>query len=142
MMRFWRKVLRGGPDDCWPFLGKARAGNQLQYGKTRWPERAGKPMNAHKVAFLLSKGPVPDGYVIRHACDNPLCCNPDHLDLGLQLDNVRDQILRGRNTNQLKAVERGEPMPQLCGGCRRALAVDRGMCRPCNEAIDNLAVAI
>lgn len=50
----------------------------------------------HRVVYKVFIGSVPDDKVIRHKCDNPGCCNPDHLELGTALDNARDMVLRGR----------------------------------------------
>lgn len=50
----------------------------------------------HKVVWEVHFGPVPKGLVVRHSCDNPPCCNPDHLLIGTQQDNVNDMIERGR----------------------------------------------
>jgi hypothetical protein len=41
-------------------------------------------------------GEIPQGYLIRHKCDNPKCINPDHLETGTDYDNVQDMIERGR----------------------------------------------
>tara|TARA_R110001606_G_scaffold115974_2_gene244548 strand:- start:697 stop:1032 length:336 start_codon:yes stop_codon:yes gene_type:complete len=54
-------------------------------------------LRAHRFAYALSKGEIPDGFVVRHTCDNPACCNPDHLILGTQADNIADMYKRKRN---------------------------------------------
>ena len=58
---------------------------------------------AHRLAYELAYGPLPDvegvtshGVVVRHDCDEPLCCNPRHLFVGTQRDNVQDRVKRGR----------------------------------------------
>lgn len=51
---------------------------------------------AHRHAYSLKHGPIPEGAVVRHACDNPLCCNPEHLVLGNHLQNIGDKISRNR----------------------------------------------
>lgn len=57
----------------------------------------GKMRRAHKVAWETVNGPVPDGALIMHRCDNPACVNPDHLSLGSQQDNNDDMQRKGRN---------------------------------------------
>lgn len=51
---------------------------------------------AHRVAWELANGPIPEGMLVRHKCDNRACCNPEHLALGTYLDNARDRIERKR----------------------------------------------
>ncbi len=88
--RFWEKVDRRGPDDCWEWLaGKDGKG----YGSI-WCD--GKSEIASRVAWKLANGPIPDGIDVLHTCDNPPCCNPGHLHLGTDADNTADKVARGR----------------------------------------------
>lgn len=91
--RFWAKVdTSGGPDACWPWTGsrQGRGG----YGIVEW---RGRPTRAHRLAYTLAVGTIPDGLYICHRCDVPACCNPIHLYAGTQFDNMRDCVERGRN---------------------------------------------
>jgi hypothetical protein len=69
--RLWAKVQRG--EGCWPFTG---ARNPLGYGKLYVD---GKYVPAHRVAFELVHGPIPEGNDLHHRCENPPCCRPSHL---------------------------------------------------------------
>ena len=57
----------------------------------------GKLAQAHRIAYEHKHGPIPKGMVVMHLCDNPACCNPDHLTLGTQKDNTHDSVLKGRH---------------------------------------------
>ena len=137
MRRFWSKVLRGGPEQCWPW--QTSASTTGGYGKFRLSTN--RLMNAHKMAYILSKGEVPDGKVVRHKCDNPLCCNPDHLELGTQLDNVWDMQARGRGRWSEREVD-NYVAETICSGCRKAIAVDRGLCRECAEHLETIGAEL
>ena len=78
------------PGGCWVWTG-CRTGNG--YGAFKINQRQ---VGAHQFAYLLFRGPLPQGYMVCHHCDNPLCVNPQHLFLGTQLDNVRDMFSKGR----------------------------------------------
>ena len=72
----------------------------------------GRKYLAHRVAYEFAKGQIPDGLVVMHACDNPRCCNPEHLSVGTDQDNRNDCVAKARHvygethpTAKLKAVE-------------------------------------
>lgn len=98
--RFWSKVDRSaGPDACWPWRGgRKRAGYGNFFIRRDPPGQHGRTlfMNAHKFACVLAHGPIADGLMVRHHCDNPPCCNPAHLIAGTPKENVQDAVVRGR----------------------------------------------
>lgn len=102
------KVAKAGPDECWNWQGAADIGS-MGYGRIRQTrktgEKIGKKDYAHRVAFMLANGPIPDNHVVRHTCDNPLCCNPAHLVDGIPADNTADMVARNR---QRRNLTRGE----------------------------------
>ena len=77
-------------DGCWNVKPTARGG----YGKIGI---FGRTSLYHRVSFELHKGPIPDGMMVCHKCDNPSCVNPDHLFLGTAQDNMDDKIKKGRH---------------------------------------------
>lgn len=80
--------------DCWIWTGSIRNDGYGRYPVNRqWK-------GAHRVAYELYKGPIPEGLLVRHKCDNPLCINPEHLELGTNKDNVWDMYLRGRGPDK------------------------------------------
>ena len=90
MNRFWSKINPAPTDCCWEWLrGKFEDG----YGKFYYE---GRNHGAHRVAYLLTKGKIDDGLIVRHTCDNPSCCNPNHLILGTYQDNINDKVKRNR----------------------------------------------
>lgn len=93
--RFWAKVHICGPDDCWPWL---RAVDRDGYGWfTVGTHRDHRPYRAHRIAFIISFGVIPDTVHVLHDCDNPPCCNPAHLWPGSNAENIRDRNTKGRS---------------------------------------------
>lgn len=86
---FWARVNKTAT--CWIWTGSISRTDG--YGVHHRP--TGYKM-AHRVAYELTHGPIPDGLIAMHACDNPPCVNPDHLQLGTKLDNNRDSMAKGR----------------------------------------------
>jgi len=91
-VRFWAKVDRGLPDECWPWIG---AKTPRGYG-VLWGNEDGNALRAHRLSYQLNVGVITDGLFVCHRCDNPPCVNPAHLYLGTHDDNMADKIARGR----------------------------------------------
>lgn len=102
---FWSRVRKKGPDDCWEWQGARTSGG---YGNLSWH---GQHVQAHRVAYLLSRGGISLATGLRqlgaakryrrfvlHACDNRVCCNPAHLFLGSMRTNLLDAYAKGRKT--------------------------------------------
>jgi HNH endonuclease len=88
--RFWRFVAKTEPNSCWPWLkGTLNGYGRFNFNDTR--------MLAHRYAWTITHGPIPDGLDVLHACDNPPCCNPAHLFLGTHQDNMADMMQKGRH---------------------------------------------
>jgi hypothetical protein len=89
--RLWQRVDVGLPDQCWEWQGY-----RTPDGYGRLQRFRGRMELAHRVAWESVKGPIPDGMLVCHTCDNPPCVNPAHLFLGTHLDNARDKMAKGR----------------------------------------------
>jgi hypothetical protein len=89
MVRFWSKVQRRGPDECWEWGGPRQ---KRGYGKFSIGRRT---FLAHRVAAVIDGG-NPERLLVMHLCDNPPCVNPRHLTFGTPLDNMRDMHRKGR----------------------------------------------
>ncbi len=91
---FWRKAHTGPVESCWEFpysVSRNGYGRATIYGRF---------MSAHRAAWILAHGEIPDGLWVLHRCDNKLCVNPAHLFLGTAADNVKDMIQKGRKNIQ------------------------------------------
>ncbi|MFO7180891.1 MAG: HNH endonuclease signature motif containing protein [Pseudomonadota bacterium] len=90
--RFWEKVEK--TDTCWIWTG-----TKLQHGYGALDTRRhGKRIviRAHRFAWELTYGPIPEGLHVLHECDNPSCVRPEHLHLGTHAQNMAEMAARGR----------------------------------------------
>lgn len=97
--RFWSFVDKsGGLNACWPWTGFIDKDGG--YGHFSVPTENGHIYTgAHRVAWELKNGPIPDGMFVCHNCPNgdlPSCCNDNHLWLGTHIENMADMCLKGR----------------------------------------------
>jgi hypothetical protein len=94
--RYEKHVVRRGAGACWGWSGFKHKG----YGRLRVGSSA---VGAHRVSWLLNKGPIPSGLTVLHRCDNPECTNPAHLFLGTNVDNNLDRNAKGRQARGERA---------------------------------------
>lgn len=85
------KIVVASPTGCWEW----QSGSSQEYGHLTWK---GVSKRAHRVAYEIWRGHVPEGVSVLHQCDNPPCCNPTHLFLGTHQDNVDDKVRKSRHT--------------------------------------------
>jgi len=114
------------PDgDClvW-FGGTHRSG----HGKI---QVSGRSIGTHRIAFIEAYGPIPEGLVVRHKCDNPPCIRPEHLELGTSADNTNDRTIRGRTSTARRKLDATQVVEVrrriLAGDFKRDIAMDFGV---------------
>jgi hypothetical protein len=92
--RFWNHIDVKSSNDCWNW--KMRKDND-GYGRTQlFYPNIYKKTGAHQIAWILSGNKIEDNQMIRHMCNNPSCCNPNHLNVGTAKDNALDCVNSGR----------------------------------------------
>jgi hypothetical protein len=116
--RFWDKVLipvliPSAPfnreNTCWIWQGAKGSGagslHKAVYGNFKLYGR--RVVKAHRFAWELFHGPIPEGMSVDHKCGNTLCCNPSHLELVTIPENTRRQ-------NARKALKQGQLKSGVC----------------------------
>jgi len=88
--KFWCHVDVRSDSECWNWKATIQYKGYGMFNLNKHPE------GAHRVAWRLTNGEIPDGLLVCHHCDNPKCCNPSHLFLGTVKDNYEDMVNKGR----------------------------------------------
>lgn len=104
---FWENVEVAEGNKCWIWRGSMEP---TGYGKIGFGGVDSKrEFKAHRVSYEMRYGPIKDGMVICHTCDNPSCVNPNHLFEGTHTDNMRDMGRKGRvNPNSILNLRPGQ----------------------------------
>lgn len=89
------KVQINPDTGCWIFTNKGAPSSVPNKAYGRY-QTGRKSYMAHRRAYELYHGPIPEGMLVCHRCDNPKCCNPEHLFLGTNEDNTRDALVKSR----------------------------------------------
>jgi HNH endonuclease/NUMOD3 motif len=97
LARFRERVIEREEEECWEWIaGKQKDG----YGAIRVTRRSdGKSvkLQAHRLSYMIYVGDIPINLLVLHSCDNPSCCNPLHLWIGNDRDNMQDKMAKGRS---------------------------------------------
>lgn len=101
----WGLIKPGLSDSCWEWCGNL---DRHGYGYFKFKRKHRK---AHRVSWEIHYGPIPEGLGVLHRCDNPSCCNPNHLFLGTHQDNMDDMIAKGRGVIPPGFYAEGESNP-------------------------------
>jgi len=129
--RFWAKVDRRGPEECWLWLGGTTVSHGFEYGICTM---AGELYKPHRIAFALETGAIDEALTIDHVrecgCTSKLCCNYRHMEQVTESENTLRQY---RDPARLYALtcSSGHAVEFGCPTCRRCqvAAVARSMAK-------------
>jgi len=99
--RFWSKVDRTETEGCWLWLGRLNEWGYGHFQRTLTPG-VHRTEKAHRFAFALLVGPIPDGLTIDHLCGRPACVRPDHLEAVTNAENLRRRHARRRTEGPVR----------------------------------------
>lgn len=120
------QIKRNEKTECWEWQGTV---HRQGYGTIMWNH---KRMAAHRASYIVHRGPIPEGKILLHQCDNSLCINPDHLRVGTREENAREMCERGRNACGERHGHHGSI--EFSNPILRAQRISAGLNRPETKA--------
>lgn len=102
--RFEDKLMYEPNTGCWIWTGAITGNNK--YGALKISQN--EAIKTHRLSYIIYKGEIPDGLLVLHNCDNALCCNPNHLRLGTQLENIKERTMKQRTRNRYSVKQLGK----------------------------------
>ncbi len=131
--RFWLKIDKIGKTDkeCWEWNGRLNSYTNKKCGCRPRIRIDDKIYYSSRISYYLYYKIDPENLLICHECDNVICCNPNHMFLGTNLDNVKDMVIKGRKTIKLTIELVKEIMEKYKSGnyTQNKLALDYNVCR-------------
>lgn len=131
-VRFWAKVDKRGPEECWPWMGATSTAKGHTYGVWQY---SGLNWKAHRIAYTLAVGPIPDEFTIDHVkargCTMKLCCNPSHLEPVTQSVNTLRQYSDPGRLYRL-TCKRGHAKEFGRPACRQCMVIAVARCQRAN----------
>jgi hypothetical protein len=138
-VRFWAKVERGSADECWLWTASKR--KNTGYGQFHEGGPGDRVRNAHRVAYELLVGDVPEGLQLDHLCRNRACVNPAHMEPVTSAENTRrgmsptivaareNRCLRGHEFTPENTIRKPDRPWRTCRICTNAAARARRAAR-------------
>jgi hypothetical protein len=125
LQRITRRVVRDTQSGCWNWQGRTNG----RYGYTTDKPNGRHSISCHRAIYEIYFGEIPDGMVVDHKCDNPICCNPSHLQAVPQSENLRySNSLAGKNARKTHCIH-GH---RLSGNNLHILKTGARKCRACD----------
>lgn len=90
-----KKIVKNPGTDCWGWISNAF---QFKGKAIRYPQvyYKGRPILAHRASWIIHNGEIPEGLFVLHLCDNRICTNPKHLEIGNHQDNMQYKIIKNK----------------------------------------------
>lgn len=110
--RFWLYVKKGKPNECWLWTGAHGRYGMISTMKFRPNSKKHFYTSSHRLSYEIEHGPIPNGFLVHHICNNTLCVNPSHLELRTpKTHTIENNSIQGKNYRK-SYCKRGHPFDE------------------------------